>query len=523
MFSRLPLQKISFRLQITLLSLIVLVLLGAVLSASFFAFHYTRSSVLKEEQRSLTAVTLKLSQEYKEKEDFAVQQHEAGPLGNPDAVSSQEILTLLTRVVLQNIPGVEGGFYSAPNDKIMGTFPPDVVGTGDGLGQKDRADEQAEVLQAARQAAATNQHIQQVFTTNRDIVLLDAMPLAVGPSYTASVWTMKSLPDLPGSNRFRAYLIFTALGAGALACVILTLLLVRNLQIGVQKIEKGLQDLEVNLASRIRTEDDPDEIKRIAFAINRLGASLQEKIESEKLIEDRLRHAERLAALGRLVAGVAHEVRNPLATIRLRVQMCEEASEDSVILESCGIALEEIERLNGMVNRLLSFSRPVHLHPEPTNLTQLVEQRLACFRERARSCEVKIITNMNGNSRLVSVDQSRMAQVFDNVIQNAIEAMSEAGGNLCVNISEAGQNRADRSIYVEFSDTGNGISTSDLGRIFDPFFTTKPTGTGLGLSICHELVRAHRGEIQIASANGHGTTVRIVVPANDEDVTPGPA
>jgi two-component system, sporulation sensor kinase E len=109
-----------------------------------------------------------------------------------------------------------------------------------------------------------------------------------------------------------------------------------------------------------------------------------------------------------------------------------------------------------------------------------------------------------------------MTQVFDNVIQNAIEAMSEAGGNLCVNISEDGTSRANRSVCVEFSDTGKGISASDLGRIFDPFFTTKTTGTGLGLSICHELVRAHGGEIQIASAHGHGTTVRIVLPVSNE-------
>ena len=135
---------------------------------------------------------------------------------------------------------------------------------------------------------------------------------------------------------------------------VLTLLVVRGLQDGVRKIEGGLQNLERSLASQIPVENDPDEIRQIAQAINRLGTALKEKIEDEKQIEDQLRHAERLAALGRLIAGVAHEVRNPLATIRLRIQMCQD-SENADVRESCAIALQEVERLNGMVNRLSAF------------------------------------------------------------------------------------------------------------------------------------------------------------------------
>lgn len=249
-----------------------------------------------------------------------------------------------------------------------------------------------------------------------------------------------------------------------------------------------------------------------------MGAILHEKIESEKQIEDRLRHAERLAALGRLIAGVAHEVRNPLATIRLRVQMCQQSSEDPSVHESCMVALEEIERLNGMVNRLLSFSQPVQLHPEATDLRLLLEQRLEGFAERAQGHRVRFITNFANDPRLMSVDQSRMAQVFDNVIQNAIEAMTDSGGTLCINLTSDGSRFPDgREVCVEFHDTGAGISPAIAKRVFDPFFTTKAAGTGLGLFICHELVRAHGGEIQLVSGNGHGTTVRILLPVSGAD------
>jgi signal transduction histidine kinase len=195
-------------------------------------------------------------------------------------------------------------------------------------------------------------------TGGNDIYLIEASPIGNEKANWGSAWTIERLQSLPGSNRFRAYLITVALGIAALLCVILTLLVVGNLQTGVRKIESSLQDLERDLTSQIQTGSDPEEIERIAQAINRLGASLRENINREKQIEDRLRHAERLAALGRLVAGVAHEVRNPLATIRLRVQMAQREARNTRVDESCVIALEEIERLNGMVNRLFNPSQP---------------------------------------------------------------------------------------------------------------------------------------------------------------------
>ncbi len=286
-------------------------------------------------------------------------------------------------------------------------------------------------MQIAREAAQTHQPSERALVTPHDIVLIEAVPVRDTQNFPGSAWTLKRLPSLPGTNRLRAYLTVLGLGVAALICVFLTLLVVRNLQSGVLKIEGGLENLERDLTSQISIGDDPGEIKSIASAINRLGAILHEKIDSEKQIEDRLRHAERLAALGRLIAGVAHEVRNPLATIRLRVQMCQQSSEDPSVHESCAVALEEIERLNGMVNRLLNFSQPVQLHPEPTNLRLLLEQRLEGFAEKARNHRVRFVTNFVGDPQLLPLDHNRMAQVFDNVIQNAIEAMADSGGTLC--------------------------------------------------------------------------------------------
>jgi signal transduction histidine kinase len=506
------LSRLSFRLQVLTLGTLVGILFVAVLFAAFAALRFTKSSVLTDEQNRLLVTTRTLAAEYSEKAALALQRNEEPPLNHASAQSSGGELSVLSNVILQNSEEIKAGFYSKAADSLAGYSMSDET-RKEGAGEDFFSGQQAAVLQVAREAALKGSVAESVRISPRDVVLIAAVPVRDGSRVSGSAWTIKQLPSLPGENRLRAYLMIALLGLAALVCVLITFLVVRNLQSGVLKIEDGLEHLERDLNSQIPLGEDPGEIKRIASGINRLGAILREKIAGEKRIADRLRHAERLAALGRLVAGLAHEVRNPLTTIRLRTQMCQQSSSDPLIQESCGIALEEIERLNGMVDRLLNFSQPIQLRVEPTDLRALLEQRLESFADRARLQGTRFVKDGSTNGMMVSVDQSRVAQVFDNVIQNAIEAMADRGGTLCTAVTSQNDEQLDRrGVCVELNDTGTGISAGNVSKVFDPFFTTKATGTGLGLSICHELVRAHGGEIQILSGNGCGTTVRIWLP-----------
>jgi two-component system sensor histidine kinase HydH len=164
------------------------------------------------------------------------------------------------------------------------------------------------------------------------------------------------------------------------------------------------------------------------------------------------------------------------------------------------------------VSRLLNFAEPMSLHVQSTRVHDLVVQRLDAFREAAEKKGVHFITDFRADGSTLRLDQGRMAQVIDNVIQNAIEAMSETGGTLLAILSKRSMATGEGAVCLEFRDTGKGINPSLMGRIFDPFFTTKASGTGLGLSICHELVRAHQGDIHVESREGQGTTVRILLP-----------
>jgi len=512
--SRLPLSRLSFRWQITLVGMLVFVLFLAVLFATIATLRYTKSAVLSGEKRQLIQVTQNLAREYEDRAEILRQGNEPPPLSTPATPSSREVLGLLTRVVLQNVDGVYGGFYSKNQDALVG-YPQAIQEDSSEYPSQKKTGENIEeaVLSVSRSAVAQRQPSERVLTNGPSIAVIEAVPIRDGYSIVGSAWSVKRLAGLPGSNRFRAYLTTAGLGTAALVSVLLTLLMIRNLQGGVQKIEGGLESLEQNLESRIDTENDPEEIQRIVQAINRLGATLRSKIAREKQIESELRHTERLASLGRLVAGVAHEVRNPLATIRLRVQMCRRETNNLRVTDSCNIALEEIERLNGMVNRLLNFARPVQLRPEQTDLRSLVEERMESFREQAVHNHVKLVASLPVEEKILAIDKNHMAQVFDNIIQNAIEAMAEGGGTLSVNVASIEREQSASEVHVEFRDTGKGMTPAAVSHVFDPFFTTKPFGTGLGLSICHELVTAHGGDIQVQSEEGRGTSVRITIPA----------
>jgi signal transduction histidine kinase len=496
----------SFRWQVSLLGTLVVILFFAVLFAIVATLRYTKSAVASAEEKRLSASATNLAQEYEDRADAALRNKQPTPLDSPNAVTSQQVMSLVSRIVLQGQEGVGGGFYSSTADELVGNFYPG------GVNQSAPPAEQRAVMEIARTASSTRQSSSKVVVEEKGILLVSAVPIREGYSVVGSAWAAKQLTDLPGANRFHAYLITSGLAAAALASVLLTLLVIQNLQGGVRKIEYGLHELEGNLSSRIDTSNEPAEIQHIVQAINRLGKTLKEKLEYEKQMEGQLRHAERLASLGRLVAGVAHEVRNPLSTIRLRVQMCRRDAMEPKVKDSCQIALEEIERLNGIVNRLLNFARPIQLELEPVDVRSLVRERMHSFEDFALSHHVQLMTNLPSKNLLTMIDKDRMAQVFDNIIQNALEAMADHGGTLSVTVASNSKNEKASAVCVEFQDTGKGLSSADIGHVFDPFFTTKPSGTGLGLSISHELVRAHGGDIKIESEEGRGTSVRVTIP-----------
>lgn len=248
---------------------------------------------------------------------------------------------------------------------------------------------------------------------------------------------------------------------------------------------------------------------------NLIGVVLTFKDVTEtKRLAERVKRQERLAALGKFVAGVAHEIRNPLTTISGYIQMWERYGQPTPAALST--VAQEVTRLNGIVNKLLFFARPAELKFGFYNLNELVE-RVLQFVSEGYAAKVKVQTELAPDLPPVRVDPEQIQQVLMNIVYNAYQAMPE-GGTLTV---RTGLTPDTRFAVVAVTDTGCGIPPENLSRIFDPFFTTKAKGSGLGLALAHEIVTAHGGYIEVESKVGEGTTLRVYLPLLREGANGG--
>lgn len=242
---------LSFRRQIILLGGLAALLFLAVLLAGFLALTYTKSAVLEGEKKHLWEMTSALAVAYADKANFARQNNETPALEAPTAEYSVALLRHLSRITLQNSDNVEGGFYSTANNMLVGDTVLERSEPGEEPNSLDnKVEGRDSIPRVARNAVLTRQPAEKVVTSARGVVLIQAVPIRDGQTYVGSAWTMKRFPALPGSNRFRAYLTLVGLGIAALACVILTILVVKDLQGGVNKIEGGLENLERDLSGR---------------------------------------------------------------------------------------------------------------------------------------------------------------------------------------------------------------------------------------------------------------------------------
>ena len=224
-----------------------------------------------------------------------------------------------------------------------------------------------------------------------------------------------------------------------------------------------------------------------------------------------LARADRLSALGTLAAGVAHEIRNPLVSVRTFIQLLPERLGDQEFRTTFrDLALGEVERICGLINDLLAFARPAPAQVEPTDLNELVGQIVRLLDAEARRRGVVVACMSDPALPLVTVDEAQVKQVLMNVILNAIEACAARGRvEITTRTDESGE---ESSCVVAVADSGRGIAPEHLEQIFDPFFTTKDAGSGLGLFVAHEIVTHHGGGITAAPRAEGGTVFTIHFP-----------
>jgi PAS domain S-box-containing protein len=243
-----------------------------------------------------------------------------------------------------------------------------------------------------------------------------------------------------------------------------------------------------------------------------------------KRLAEQVKRQEHLASLGEMAAGVAHEIRNPLNSIRGFAQLLEEqlrppkdagaGQEPPKESQYLNIIVEEVDRMNGIVQDLLDFARQRQITMSRLSVEEVLRSVLRQVGQEAGELEMKIVEEISPDLPRTYGNSDKLHQVFMNICRNALQAMS-AGGTLTVRGRTVTPGREDgpREVCIEFEDTGTGIPEAAITKVFDPFFTTKDVGTGLGLAICAKIVEAHSGRLEVASPPGKGATFTVFLPA----------
>lgn len=283
------------------------------------------------------------------------------------------------------------------------------------------------------------------------------------------------------------------------------------------KIEKILKDVltfdkKVNIVTKCNSKDKTNiYVKLFAYPLHNILDKVEgvvivlEDISEIRKLENQVRRAEKLSAVGQLASGIAHEIRNPLGIIKTISQTIIKDIKDDEIKEGLQIIVHEVDRANTVIKGLLDFAKPNINQTKIQSVDKLIKEVIMLTKKYAQQHGVKIIYTSKEDKEIL-MDSEKIKQAFVNIIFNSVQAMPE-GGYLSISL-----NIKDDWVKISFEDNGIGIQRNELEKIFEPFYTTKNTGTGLGLAITHRIIDEHDGYIEASSKLGVGTKFDIFLP-----------
>ncbi len=432
---------------------------------------------------------------------------------------SRALDTLLASIVegaVSTIIGMEGGFYFAHVDELLGYSWPTSTPPAPAYGPAPRSYPiiREQLIATVRQSRALVEYHEFDFAT----FPLATEPLVKDGVTVGAVWARIHVErELPSSvlARWLNYGIVLSL-----VTLFIVFLMSLRMRARIAAIRHGLERLQTDSAYRLPVQRGV--FGAITSSINAMVDSrAREQLEREQLERD-LHQQDKMAMLGKLVAGVAHEVKTPLAIIKTRIQLWQQdlrnlgpSAEAGAILseDTIQIVLKEINRLSGLLKRLLVFSKPVGSNRKNVDLNKLVEQSASFIRAEADDRQIALTVAVDKRIPHLWIDSQAIEQVLLNVYANAMDAMAAGGMMEIQTMIESTTN----SVLVFIRDTGHGIPPEVRNKVFDPFFTTKEHGAGLGLYISQEIVRSHGGTIDFRPRAQAGTECCIRLPLHTHD------
>jgi signal transduction histidine kinase len=534
----------SLRSRILLLVVLTFLFLAAAAISLFTFLRNRHAETLSLTEHHLVSVASNLARNYTDRRTAAnsLLTIEPGPPPPPPPVVASppppprplrdgpqhpkpDLLKEITVETLKDEDGIEGGFYAARADALIGYAFPTHEGPGQEKGMPDR--ERPTIENLARETVAANAIKTFRFEGPHDAILFVTVPVyeqsngtrtaGTTDEVTGAVWLMERLPGIEGGQSRQ--LLFGSIGFGiaAVMTALLAVFVTTEIRSGVNIVLQRLGSMEGGLpaaSQHIAGRPPLEEFDRVLHGIDALALALQEKIENERTLESQIRHNERLSALGQFAAGIAHELRNPLGTIRMRTQMWQRSSDPEAAKRSSAVILEEIDRLDTIISRLLYFARPIQLQLQPVSLDDLCVATASTWAEKETAKEIQIVCKAASHS-VVTADRGRLLQVLDNLMENAVHSASHSTSQRgVVTISTAHE---DDFARIDIMDDGRGFTPAALRHAMDPFYTTKDNGTGLGLSISFEILQAHGGELRLANREAGGAVASLLLPMNNDE------
>jgi signal transduction histidine kinase len=324
-----------------------------------------------------------------------------------------------------------------------------------------------------------------------------------------------SLEDMRADiRRTRFVLILIGLGVLLLGLFGATILArrisrpIRKLADGTVRVARGDFGHRITISSQ-------DEIGDLARSFNEMSARLLSAREQMEETQRKLIQAEKLAQIGRLAATIAHEIRNPLTSVKLNIQkVLEDGRLSTLDQEHIGLTQEGIVQIEKFIKELLDYTRVSDLQLAPFPVSQIIDESIKLLSGRFQEKRIAVEKKIDDKLPEILVDGDKMRQVVLNVLRNAVEAVDE-GGRVKIAATMAGEG-ATRRVRIRVSDNGCGIPEKDWDNIFEPFFTTKPSGFGLGLANARKIVEQHKGTIRVVRKRSAGAALEIFIPCEGE-------
>jgi two-component system sensor histidine kinase HydH len=468
-------RRFSLSLQTGLLGALFLISLGVLLYGSFGALTLPRHA--DEARRLLSEASRQMTEE-------------ATPLFQTSGPRLDHRLSEVTAASLANVPGAEGGFYvgGSRNEFTGFAFPNDPHAPPEPLPPPEKKGPHG------KKRPPPPPPRREPPPREADLILAQVRECLLLPPGSPPIVQVR---DVPPS---RVLVVTERIGSGQPALASTWLLLRLS---GPEQYEQ--QARRYLLSSGLALAGF---LLALALTAN-LARSLEQGRRRQEQLREDLRRAEHLATLGRLLAGVAHEVRNPLAAIRSTVQLWQRLPEQARSPTAVDPILQAVDRLNGLVSRLLYFTRSGLDEPRSVDLNAVVRDTLALLAAETKAHAVQIRADLAADLPSIRGSAQTLQQVVLNLASNALQAMPNGGVLRC----RTGRSADGSAVELEVADTGPGVPAAARQHLFEPFFTTRPDGTGLGLALCREIVQQHGGRIDLVEEPGWGAVFRVTLPS----------